>query len=258
LSYYTTLKEAILQSIILTYNLDESELEAFLKPIPGAAEQSIVIYETEEGGSGVLNSLLDQTTTRFDQFIGNIQKILHIESLTPFKETRDRCEDACYNCLLRFRNQHDHYLMNRKLVITLIQKMENCELFQSNTNQTSLSRSLDDMKKQCASELEKWVLDEIDKQKLPYPDEIGKTEFENGIPKVKSDFFYFPNIHIFVDGPPHQYSDVSLRDESKRQFLDLGLNQIVVELDFKDGKYSIDRTLIEKEVNQKLRNYFQR
>ena len=47
-SYYTTLKEAIIQSIMLTYNLEESEISSFLNPIPGKNEQSIVIFETEE------------------------------------------------------------------------------------------------------------------------------------------------------------------------------------------------------------------
>jgi superfamily II DNA/RNA helicase len=256
-NYYATLKEAILQSILLTYNLDESELEAFLKPNPGGPTQSIIIYETEEGGTGVLNSLLDPTTTRFDQFLANMQKILHIENLNPFKETSDHCEDACYNCLLRFRNQFEHHLMDRKLVIPLLQKINGCLLTQ-NSNSPSTTISLDELKKQCASELERMVLDEIVKQKLPLPDEIGKTEFENGIPKVKSDFFYHPNIHIFVDGPPHLYPDVSMRDQSKREFLDLGLNQIVVDLDFKDGKYESDDKLIKNEVMVKIGNIIKR
>jgi hypothetical protein len=149
-------------------------------------------------------------------------------------------------------------MMNRKIIIPLIQKLENCELNQIISEDTSNSCSFDDLKQYCESELEKWVLDEIEKEGLPRPDEIGKTEFENGIPKVKSDIFYKPNIHIFVDGPPHLYPDVSMRDQSKREFLDLGLNQIVIELDFKDGKYITDRSIIEKEIIIKLKPIFEK
>ena len=47
---------------MLTYNLDESDINGFINPLPGKKEHSIVIFETEEGGTGVLKSLLNTST----------------------------------------------------------------------------------------------------------------------------------------------------------------------------------------------------
>ncbi|KKK79486.1 hypothetical protein LCGC14_2833020, partial [marine sediment metagenome] len=254
-SYYTTLKEAIIQSIMLTYNLEESEISSFLNPVPGKNEQSIVIFETEEGGTGVLKSLLNTSLDRFDKFIENLFRILHVKSLKPYEETMDACITACYNCLLRFRNQFEHNLLNRKIVLPLIKLLKSCKLEGiSEVSELDLREKLKNLKEKCDSELEKMVLDEIVKQKIRLPDKAQKLFSENDIPMTKADFFYNPNTYLFVDGPPHLPDNVQSEDRAKRDKIE-SKGFTVIELDFKDGKYIENSFLIERQVS-KLRAYF--
>ncbi len=259
-SYYTTLKEAIIQSIMLTYNLEESEISSFLNPVPGKNEQSIVIFETEEGGTGVLKSLLNTSLDRFDKFIENLFRILHVKSLEPYEETMDACITACYNCLLRFRNQFEHNLLNRKIILPLIKSLEKCKLEGiSEVSELDLKEKLKNLKEKCDSELEKMVLDEILRQKLPIPDEAQKLFTENDIPIATADFYYKQvrnEIFIFVDGPPHASDHVQEEDKEKRNKIE-SKGFSVIQLDFIDGNYRQDPTLIEKEVLIKLKPYLE-
>ncbi len=242
-SYYTTLKEAMIQSIMLTYNLEESEISSFLNPVPGKNNQSIVIFETEEGGTGVLKSLLNTSLDRFDKFIENLFTILHVKTLEPYEETMDACVTACYNCLLRFRNQFEHNLLNRKIILPLIKSLKNCVLEGiSKVSELDLIEKLKDLKEKCDSKLEKMVLDEIINQKLPLPHEAQKLFTDNGIPITKADFFYNPDKFLFVDGPPHIPDNVQSEDRAKRDKIE-SQGFTVIELDFKEGKYFEDPSI---------------
>jgi len=254
-SYYTTLKETILQSIMLTYNLDESDINGFINPLPGKKVHSIVIFETEEGGTGVLKSLLNTSTTQFEKFIENMFQILHIKSLDPYEETMDACITACYNCLLRFRNQFEHKFLQRKLIIPLMKKIEKLELFPvEDETKENPSEHLTRLKEKCGSQLEKDVLDVIVKLKRSLPDEAQKTYYIDGEPITQADFFYKPNKYIFVDGPPHAPENIQEEDGKKRDKLD-SKGQIVIQLDFIDGAYKENPSLIEKEVKKNFDDY---
>ncbi|MHA1338826.1 MAG: DEAD/DEAH box helicase [Promethearchaeota archaeon] len=254
-SYYTTLKELILQSLILTYNLDESEINGFIKPIHGSENFSIVIFETEDGGTGILKSLLNTNTTQFEKFINNMFNIIHLQTNPPYNETPDACVSACYNCLLSFRNQHEHKYLNRRIVIPLIKKLKNSELIKVESKEKLTD--IDSLLEKCDSELEKKVLHVIEKLKLPLPTDGQKIYYENDVPIVKADFYYQlqnNEIYVFVDGPPHSQDYVEESDKRKREKLERK-GYSVVELDFKDGKYTQDPSLIEKEIEEKLKPY---
>ncbi|GAI77103.1 unnamed protein product, partial [marine sediment metagenome] len=115
----------------------------------------------------------------------------------------------------------------------------------------SLSDHLARLKAKCDSKLEKDVLDAIVKLKLPLPDEAQITCFIDGVPITKADFFYAPNKYIFVDGPKHAPENIREEDIIKRDKLESKGN-IVIELDFIDGKYDEDPSLIEKEVKERF------
>ncbi|MBD3211384.1 MAG: DUF1998 domain-containing protein, partial [Candidatus Lokiarchaeota archaeon] len=267
-SYYTTLKETIFQSLILTYNLDESEIETFINPVLGKEEQSIVVFETEEGGTGILKSLLNPSTVDFEKFTGNMLRILHHKTHEPYDETIEACVKACYNCLLRFRNQFQHEYLDRKLVVPLVKKMVKCNISKVTIGSESGSNGseaigLDDdarlemLKERCDSGLEKMVLDSIIELKLPLPKEAQKTYFEDDNPITKADFYYVRDkneIYVFIDGPPHTPDHIQQEDIEKRAKIE-SKGYSVVELDFKDGKYQEDSSLIEKELKSKLIPY---
>ena len=254
--YYITLKEAIIQSLLLTYNLDESELKGFINPIPGLEEQSIIIFETETGGTGVLKSLLDISTFNFDRFIENMFRILHLKLDEPYDETMDACVVACYNCLLRFKNQYEHKHLNRKLIIPLVKELRKSDISKiSKTKPKNPLEQLEELTQLCDSELEKKVLRTIFNLKITLPDEAQKTYYENDNPIVKADFFYNDGIYIFVDGPPHANENVQREDKQKRDIVESN-GFTVIDLDFKDGKYTEDPSLVEKEV-LKLKDYIE-
>lgn len=247
-SYYTTLKETILQSIMLTFNINESEIGGFINPRPGYLEQSIVIYETDEGGIGVLKSLIDQTLDRFSKFIENLLQVIHVKTLDPYKEFKGACKTACYDCLLRFRNQFEHKYMNRTLIVPLVKRLKNCQLKEGET-ESSPEASLEELKAKCDSELEKKVLDKIVEHGIRLPNSAQKTIYEGPEPITKADFYYDPMVCVFVDGPPHIPIDIQELDRQKRTRIE-SKGFTVVELDFKDGDYS----KLDEEV-EKLRSY---
>ncbi|MBY9008200.1 MAG: hypothetical protein KGD63_15780 [Candidatus Lokiarchaeota archaeon] len=94
------------------------------------------------------------------------------------------------------------------------------------------------------------VLDEILHQKLPLPDDAQKMFTDNDIPIATADFYYKQDrneIYIFVDGPPHASDHVQEEDKEKRNTIE-SKGHSVIQLDFIDGNYRQDPTLIEKEV----------
>ena len=62
------------------------------------------------------------------------------------------------------------------------------------------------------------------------------------------------NSYEFVDGPPHLDKQKQKEDKEKRDIIE-SKSFTVIELDFKDGRYLQNMSLIEKEV-AKLRDYF--
>ena len=71
------------------------------------------------------------------------------------------------------------------------------------------------------------------------------------------DFYYLEpdrEIYVFVDGPPHTPEPVQQQDREKRDILE-SKGYTVIDLDFKDGRYIEDSSLIRREV-LKLRDYF--
>jgi len=181
-------------------------------------------------------------------------RILHLKLEEPYEETMDACISACYNCLLRFRNQYEHKFLNRKLVIPLIKQLKKCDISKISVDQgIDISSKIQSLKEKCDSELERKVIDEIVRQKLPIPDEAQKTFYEGDNPITKADFFYYPGTFVFVDGPPHAPENVQKEDRDKRDILE-SKGCTVIELDFKNGAYNENPSLIEGEV-LKMKEY---
>ncbi len=129
----------------------------------------------------------------------------------------------------------------------------------SEVSELDLREKLKNLKEKCDSELEKMVLDEILRQKLPLPDEAQKLYTENDKPIATADFYYKQErnkIYIFVDGPPHAPDHVKEEDKEKRNKIE-SKGFSVIQLDFIDGNYRQDPTLIEKEVLIKLKPYLE-
>lgn len=208
-SFYATLKESILKGIQITLNVDENEIDGMIVPNPSKDHEfSIILYESAEGGIGAIHSLTNQY--RFNEIIKRTLELLH--DLEPDK---DGCERACYECLLNFYNQIEHEKMDRHLVMPFLRKLTNISIQQLSVSQSG--KSFDELLNKCQSNFERNVLFEIQKRNINLPDEAQKIISDKDIPIASADFFYKPDIVVFVDGSPHEKDYVQKADEEKRR-----------------------------------------
>lgn len=208
--FYTTLLHTWLQSIAVTLNLDERELGGFLTQHPTEPGQlNLVLYETAEGGAGVLESLT--AAPRLKQVIARAREILHEN------DPEGGCEHACYDCLLTFYNQMDHEWIDRKLVLPWLVSLDGLTV--EETGPVAAGPALEVLLASCQSELERQVLRAIAERGLRLPDSAQKTLYAEDEPLAVADLFYEPNLAVFVDGPPHDQASVAAADEVKRHRL---------------------------------------
>ncbi|MBA7532817.1 hypothetical protein ES705_25047 [subsurface metagenome] len=80
-------------------------------------------------------------------------------------------------------------------------------------------RGFKELLDKCDSNLEKGVLIKIKELELRIPDEAQKIIYDEDKPIAKADFFFKPNIVLFVDGPAHEKDYVKEDDERKRDEL---------------------------------------
>jgi hypothetical protein len=126
------------------------------------------------------------------------------------------CESACYECLLTFYNQRDHEVLDRKLILPFLKRLESLEI-ESETEDRSAR--LEDLREQCQSDFEREVLAAISGRDLRLPDEAQKTLYDDGAPIAEADFYYEPRVAVFVDGSPHYKDYVQAADQKKRRRL---------------------------------------
>lgn len=208
--FYRTLKESIYQGILVAFDLDEEEIDTFVKPAPGEyGLVTIVIYETSEGGAGALHSLMEEARIR--QVIREAETVLHG---APDDEG---CERACYECLMSFYNQREHELFDRTLVEGWLERMEAATL-------TDVGEADDDsdfagLLEACDSNFERKVLHAIRDGGFELPDDAQHVVYDGDEPVAKPDFYYEragSSIAVFVDGPVHEKDYVKEDDERKR------------------------------------------
>jgi ATP-dependent helicase YprA (DUF1998 family)/ribosomal protein L37AE/L43A len=206
--FYKTLRHALEQALSVTMELDEREIDGFISEIPEAPDRRrIVLYETAEGGTGAVQSLTE--APRLQAVIRNAMEVLHVGE-------EEGCESACYECLLTFFNQRDHEVLDRKLILPFLKRMESVEIEAESGDR---SARLEDLREQCQSDYEREVLGEIASRDLPLPDEAQKTLYDDGAPIAEADFYYEPKVAVFVDGSPHHKDYVQRADRQKRRRL---------------------------------------
>ena len=121
MSTMATLQAALLRSIEQTYQIESSEI--FIDPIPSTSDRRmLLIYETGEGGSGVLRDLVEnpeaikriarQALELMHYNVGSLDYI-DADALAEL-DAKPECINGCYGCLLTYTNQPEHRLINRR------------------------------------------------------------------------------------------------------------------------------------------------
>ena len=215
-SFFTTFAQAIIEGVQISMNVDVDEVRYFLMPDPeNRKKSSIILYETSEGGAGVLESIIEQPT--FHEVIQQALTILH-------EYDEKKCDRACYECLCNYYNQFDHDILDRKLVLPLLRSLLTAEVSTIPDRSPSAKEQFEELLSTCESSFEKEVLRAIYEAGLPLPDSGQRVIVEGDELIARPDFTYQRNGHsivIFVDGPDHDRESLRRDDANKRDRLDL-------------------------------------
>lgn len=223
-----SMQAALKNAIQIQYQLEENELAA--EPLPSWKERKqILLYESAEGGAGVLRRLVDEPQA-LAEVARRALEICHFDPITGADRLRaprakEDCEAACYDCLLSYSNQPDHSHLDRKPLQPLFLSLATTIV---ETSITGLSRSehLRALRQAAGSDLERRWLDWLETRQLRLP-----TRSQVLIPDAgtRPDFLYDDQqVAVYVDGPPHDDADRQRRDEKQAKILKFSLGWNVV------------------------------
>ncbi|NJO91530.1 MAG: DUF1998 domain-containing protein [Chloroflexia bacterium] len=217
-----TLCHVLLQSICTIMNLDDNEISGFYQPIVGS-NGKIVIFETSEGGTGTLSSIVKDTYL-LRSIARKALDILHFDESGNDKD--GACASSCYNCICNFFNQKDHKKFNRYLVKDFLLELAIISDIETTEDDNVL---FDSFMQQAASTLEKSVFRLIKERGIKLPVELHKVISKDGEPIAEADLYYDNKVCVFIDGPDHDKDYVKVDDERKRKKLkSLGYKVIII------------------------------
>jgi superfamily II DNA/RNA helicase len=206
-------REAFIAS--LQYTL-EAAIQAVYKLEPDELDSErlgegkyLLFWEAAEGGAGVLSQLLQQPDA-FERIARTALDICH------FLQPKDTCVQACYECLLSYRNQFDHPLINRHLIKPLLDALQGSTVEISGVSREEQYQNLLSQT-DSNSDFERVVLEEIYQRGYKLPDTAQKF-----IPEAscKPDFVYEQEaIAIFCDGSVHDSPEQKRQDQIQRDNL---------------------------------------
>lgn len=223
-----SLMYALERGIEAAFELEDVELNSELLPPSTGLRDRILFTEAAEGGAGVLR-LLQSNKGALATAAGAALDILHFEPDGADRggASQDRpCALGCYDCLLTYHNQAHHGLLNRHAVKDLLRRLAGAHALPTGQGQTR-SEQLATLIKQTGSGLEAKLITFLKENGLRLPDE-AQTYVAGA--NARPDFVYrLPGVSaaIFVDGPVHDYPEMTRRDiEAEDRLVDLGWDVI--------------------------------
>jgi very-short-patch-repair endonuclease len=222
-AFIATLQYVLETAIQAVYKLEANELDSERL----GEGKYLLFWEAAEGGAGVLSQLLEKPEA-FRKIADAALDICH------FKEPKDSCIQACYECLLSYRNQFDHALINRHLIkpwldvllesnaIAQVKGLSRDEQYQKLLEQTDPN-----------SNFERVVLQEIYQRGYKLPDAAQELIAEAN---CKPDFIYKEEaIAIFCDGSVHNSPDKRRQDQIERDNLRYKTGYTLLTLRYDEG-----------------------
>jgi len=227
-AFMATLQAALKNAIQVNFQLEDSELAA--EPLPSADPRTqILIYESAEGGAGVLRRLVEDGQGSLIEVAKTALHLLHFDPITGDdlkypKGSSEACVAACYDCLMSYGNQWDHELLDRHLVRDYLLAMSRGKLRVSSSAK-SREDHLQGLIKLCDSKLEKdWLHFLYTKNlRLPTRSQVPFTPC-----KTRPDFMYDEHqAVVYVDGPPHDFPERQARDTAQNVCMADGGFQVI-------------------------------
>ena len=230
----TTLRYALERGIEATFQLEDSELST--EPLPDLDNRArMLLTESAEGGAGVLRRLIAEPDA-LARAARTALQIAHFDpdtgaDLDHAEGARERCEHACYECLLAYGNQSWHSLIDRHTVRDLLMSIATGTVSagaggKTRSDQRKIIDNLAD------SELEKRFVQWLDVEGLRLPDRAQVTVADaNARPDFVYDLATGP-VAIFIDGPPHDTDHQQQLDEvASERLVDAGWSVVRVRHD---------------------------
>lgn len=231
-SFLASLQYALARGMQEEFQVEEGELSVEL--IGQEERRGILLWESTEGGLGVLRRLVEESDA-LPKVARRALEILHFDpsagwDLRPAADERNGCAKACYECLLSYFNQREHWLLNRHGVRDFLM-----QLAAGVTRAGDSERSYAELyawlraRTDSRSELERRFLDALYEAGRRLPDRA-----QHSLPDLFTvpDFFYEPDVCVYCDGSVHDEPQQRADDERIRNDLRArGYRVIVVRYD---------------------------
>ncbi|NDZ92856.1 DEAD/DEAH box helicase [Streptomyces sp. SID6673] len=209
----TTLRYALERGIEAEFQLEDSELSS--EALPDTAERGRMLFtESAEGGAGVLRRLHSET----DALASAARRALEIAHFAPdgtdlgkADAAEERCEKACYDCLLAYGNQSDHERIDRHQIRDLLLTLARSRTMPQHTDETG---DRDGIRERCRSDAERALIDLLIAHEFTLP-----TAVHEQVGEVEADFIFRSRGNttvVFVDEagqPPGPGRDEDAEDE---------------------------------------------
>ena len=221
LEQMATLQAALKSAIQVCFQLEDNELA--VEPLPDSHTRRILlIYESAEGGAGVLKRLLDESDA-VQKVARAALEVCHFDPDTGADRRRaprakEDCEAACYNCLMSYYNQRDHRSLDRSTIRDLLLELRDAQVIVSPTS-SNREDHFQTLLPQCDSDLERQWLQLLEQYSLHLPTDAQKFIEQC---RTRPDFFYDTDAQaaIYVDGPPHDFVDRQHRDSEQEECME--------------------------------------
>ena len=197
-----TLLYALRAGVATRFGLDESEIDGqvFTHPFLPETGARLVLFESDEGGIGVLRQLAD--ADHFVEVCARTLEVLHVQP--DGSEEADACDSSCYECLRSFYNQWHHDLLDRRLVIPLVGLLAAGVELAAVAQQRSWDELLG--AESAASHTEAAMIESIIDSGVPPPSALHHVIFDGDVPLAEADLYYEADgtrVVVFLDGAVH-------------------------------------------------------
>jgi superfamily II DNA/RNA helicase len=203
-----TFQYALKRGIETAFQLESSELAA--EALPDLEHRNaILLYESAEGGAGVLTRLASDLHS-LQMVVRRALEVCHYTSVsgawtdhTDLTNLDEDCEAGCYKCLLSYTNQPDHKTIDRRnpAVLDLL-----CRLSRADGTRGALGKTSEELFEVLAnvslSLLEQAWLGHVREHAYHLPDKAQPLLEDYG---TRPDFAYaaIPAL-VYIDGPHHE------------------------------------------------------
>jgi len=217
-----SLQAAMKRAIETVFQLEDNELAA--EPLPNEDNRRILLfYEASEGGAGVLHRLVDNAQM-LRRVAEQALEICHFNPKTGEDSRRaphsnEDCEAACYDCLLSYRNQREHAILDRTSIYKWLMDLTRANV-QTSPAHSTRDDHLTKLISSCESELERDWLRKVYSLGLRLPD-AAQVYIEEC--QTRPDFVYNSRgvyAAIYIDGSHHDYPNRYARDQQRSECME--------------------------------------